>query len=95
MREPKGRKEEMLSSLQAKSPLEVWIKIHAHLLNGDIRHGSISSEFLHEKMSLRASLKLQKETILWAIEQGLLKSHPEDIPTSYTLTEKGRAWNAN
>jgi hypothetical protein len=36
-----------------------------------------------------------RDTINWAVDKGLLVAHHEDIPTSYSLTERGRDWSSN
>jgi hypothetical protein len=86
----------LLRSQQTDDPLTAWTQVHSHILSGEIRDRRLSSDFIHAKLALFCrGMQVQKKTLFWAIENGLLQAHPEDMPTSYSLTEKGRAWTAN
>lgn len=85
----------MLRSMQTTDPLHAWAQVHRHFI-ANVRGDRLSGQFVHEKLSMYCrGAKAEKDTIQWAIEHGLLLAHFEDIPTSYSLTEKGRVWSPN
>lgn len=85
----------MLRSMQTTDPLRAWTQVHRHFV-ANVRGGRLSGEFVYEKLAMYCrGAQAVKDTINWAVDNGLLVTHREEIPTSYSLTEKGQAWSTN
>jgi len=85
----------MLRSMQTTDPLEAWAQVHP-LLIANFRGERLAGVFIHEKLSMYCrGMRAVRDTLDWAIENGLLVVHREDIPSSYSLRERGRAWSPN
>lgn len=85
----------MLRSMQTTEPLQAWSQVHRHLV-AYVRGDRLPGEFVHEKLAMYCrGMGTVRDTINWAVDKGLLVAHHEDIPTSYSLTERGRDWSSN
>lgn len=85
----------MFRSMQTTDPLEAWRQVHP-LLVACVRGDRLPGQFVHEKLAMYCrGMRTVRDTINWAVDNGLLVAHREDIPTSYSLTERGRDWSSN
>ena len=84
----------MLRSMQITKPLQAWIQVHPHLV-ACVREERLLGEFVIGKLLFYCSMRSVRETLNWAVVNGLLDVHFEDIPSSYSLTKRGRDWSPN
>lgn len=84
----------MLRSMQTTEPLQAWTQVHPHLV-ACVRGERLPGEFVIEKLLFYCSMRTVRETLNWAVANELLDVHFEDIPSSYSLTERGRDWSPN
>jgi hypothetical protein len=85
----------MLRSMQTTDTLQAWAQVHRHFV-AHVRSERLPGEFVHEKLAIYCrGATTVRDTIKWAINCGLFVANFEDIPTSYSLTERGRNWSSN
>ena len=81
----------MFSSMQTTNPSAAWVLIQPELLK-IAAVGKIPGHTLQNLLGIYCrGAKAAKDTVHWMLNEGMLIAHHEEIPTSYTLTEKGRA----
>lgn len=84
----------MLRSIQKTEPLQPWIQVHPHLV-ACVRGERLPGEFVIAGLLFYCRMRTIRETLNWAVANGLLVVHFEDIPSGYTLTKRGRDWSPN
>lgn len=85
----------MFRSMQTTDPLQAWKQVHPILI-ACVRGERLPGELVHAKLAIFCrGMQTVRDTINWAVDNGLLVAHREDIPTSYSLTERGLSWSPN